>query len=308
MTHRTPFWVVLIAGLLLAAGPERVEPQEGDDGPPTRILLLASDDSTLHQRILSALERQLRGLDPVIARSVAGTAEGTRLVPAFDCARCLIVTSGVTALRDALDSSSSASILSIAIPEESFEQISASRGDPGRLSAIYMDVSLVDMLRVVDNRLRDVHSVGIVTFDGRYLERERARGHVPTGNPRLREYQAGRPGELVDVFEKAGRENQVLLALPHPEIYNRDTIVRIMLTTYRTGTPMIGYSEAMNHAGALMSVFASPEILGEDAGQTIATALINGRWDPLHRHTARFNVIVNQQVARSLRIQWRNGP
>ncbi|OOG27240.1 hypothetical protein B1C78_04305 [Thioalkalivibrio denitrificans] len=296
----------MLAGLLPASGPSQAEPQVPVE---TRwhVLLLASDNTPLHQRVLSALESQLRGSDAITARAVADTPEATRLVAAFDCSGCLIVTSGVAALQTTLDTTVDAELLSIAIPKERFEQIGASRGDPPRLSAIYMDVSLADMLQVVDLRLHGVETVGIITADGNHLERERLRGDLPAGTSRFREYRAGGESELVAVFEQAARETDAILALPHPQIYNRDTIVRIMLTTYRIGTPLIGYSEGLNRAGALMSVFATPEMLGEDAGRVIATAVGEGEWRPLRRHTVRYNVVINRQVAHSMRIRFKDG-
>lgn len=277
--------------------------------PPQRLLILASDDGTSHQRVLFALERQIAGSGLRWVRAVADTPEAMELFAGFDCPECLIVSSGVAALRFALEHSRQAALLSIAIPEESFEQIMASRTDASRVSAIYMDLSLRRMISLVQERLPGIQTLGIVSSDGRYLERERARGHVPDSwNGRLYEYHARRQDDMVDTFNQAGREVEAILALPDPVIYNRDTIVRIMLTTYRTGTPLIGYSESMSRAGALMSVFASPEILGEEAGALIVTALGEGRWGRIRRHTERYTVTVNNQVARSLRIRINGTP
>lgn len=305
MTHRFFRWLAGLLGLmLLPAAP--VFAQEGEAPPIQRVLMLASDDSALHQRVLTAMELRLRGVEFVRARSIAGTPASRRDLIAFDCGECLIVASGTEALRMALDHSREANLLAIAIPEDTFERMIADRAYPSRASAIYMDVALNDMARAISDRL-DARTVAVITGDGLYLERERRRGHATTA-VRFVEYPVSQEADLIPVFQQAAREAEAILALPDPRIYNRDTIVRIMLTTYRTGTPLIGYSEAMNRAGALMSVFATPEMLGQDAAQEVATAVYRGEWQSLRRHTREFTVAVNRQVARSLRITVREAP
>jgi putative tryptophan/tyrosine transport system substrate-binding protein len=302
----TGLWLLLLAaGPAAAAGAASTEGAEG----PARLLMLASDEGTLHQRVLVALEHQIGDSPLPRAQAVADTPEARALVAAFDCTGCLIVTSGVAALRYALAHSRRAAVLAITVPEDTFERITNSQVDDWRISAIYMDISLERMVALIHERLPDVQAVGIVSGDGRYLERERARGDLPDArHGRLLEYHAGRENDMVDVFRQAGRETQAILAIPDPSIYNRDTIVRIMLTTYRTGTPLIGYSESMNRAGALMSVFASPEMLGEEAGRMISAALQEGRWRAVRQHTERHTVVINQQVARSLGIRPKESP
>lgn len=297
--------------LLLAAGPAAAAGAASAGGPesPARLLMLASDEGTLHQRVLVALERQISDSPLPRAQAVADTPEGRALVATFDCAGCLIVTSGVAALRFALTHSRRAEVLAITVPEDAFERITNSQVDDRRISAIYMDISLERMVALIHERLPDVQAVGIVSGDGRYLERERARGDLPDArHGRLLEYHAGRESDMVEVFRRAGHETQAILAIPDPSIYNRDTIVRIMLTTYRAGIPLIGYSESMNRAGALMSVFASPEMLGEEAGRMIAAAFEEGRWRAVRQHTERHTVVINQQVARSLGIRLKVSP
>jgi putative tryptophan/tyrosine transport system substrate-binding protein len=305
-------WIVLgLWLLLLATGPAAAAGAASAGGPesPARLLMLASDEGTLHQRVLVALERQIGDSPLPRERAVADTPEGRALVAAFDCGDCLIVTSGVAALRFALTHSRRAEVLAITVPEDTFERITNSQVDDWRISAIYMDVSLERMIALIHERLPDVQAVGIVSGDGRYLERERARGDLPDAQyGRLLEYHAGRESDMVDVFRRAGHETEAILAIPDPSIYNRDTIVRIMLTTYRTGTPLIGYSESMNRAGALMSVFASPEMLGEEAGRMITAAFREGRWRSVRHHTERHTVVINQQVARSLGIRVKDSP
>lgn len=310
---RTRPGVALLIGCLILAVWQTVLPgdsrAEAIHQAPDRILMLASDDGTVHQRVLTALQRQIASSPVVLSQAVASTPRGKQQLDVFDCDGCLVVTSGVVALHTALERVRRARILAIAIPEESFQRIMSARSGAVSVSAIYMDVSLERMVTLIDERLQNIESVGIISGDGQYLERERERDHLPPDNVMaLKEYNTAAQADVVKVFQQASRENQAILAIPDPRVYNRDTIVGIMLTTYRSGTPLIGYSEALNRAGALMSVFSTPEMLGEEAGQQIASALAVGSWQPMARHTDRYIVAINQQVARSLRIRVKESP
>jgi len=305
--------IALLIGCLILAVCQSLLPgevrAETTDQSPDRILMLASDDGSLHQRVLTALQRQIASSPVVLSQAVVSTPRGNQQLDTFDCDGCLVVTSGVVALHTALERVKRARILAIAIPEESFQRIMSARSGAVSVSAIYMDVSLERMVSLINERLMNIESVGIISGDGQYLEREHERDHLPPKNVMaLKEYNAAAQTDVVKVFQQASRENQAILAIPDPRVYNRDTIVGIMLTTYRSGTPLIGYSEALNRAGALMSVFSSPEMLGEEAGQHIADALATGSWQPTERHTERYIVAINQQVARSLRIRVQESP
>ncbi|MFN2349765.1 MAG: hypothetical protein ABR558_09390, partial [Thioalkalivibrio sp.] len=265
LATRTRPGVALLIGCLILAVWQTVLPgdarAETADQMPDRILMLASDDGSLHQRVLTAMQRQIAGSPIVLSQAVAATPRGDQQLEVFDCEGCLVVTSGVVALDTALDRIRRARILAIAIPEESFERIMTAQSSPASVSAIYMDVALERMVSIIHERLVGIESIGIISGDGQYLQREHGRGHLPPDNlMALKEYNAAAQTDVVKAFQQASRENQVILAIPDPRVYNRDTIVGIMLTTYRSGTPLIGYSEALNRAGALVSVFSSPEM------------------------------------------------
>lgn len=299
--HTIRLWFALLITFGLVAI-EQARALTAPEAAPVRVLMVASDPGMLHERVLTAMARQLREVSVIRSRALADAPDIMSQLRSFDCRDCLIVTSGVIALRMVLEQTREARILAITVPEETFERLAYAAGDPARVSAVYMDVALNDMLAVIRERLQDIRDVALISHDGLYLQRERDRGHRPDGNPRLHEYRVDDESELVEVFRQASTDAQAILAVPNPRIYNRDTMVRIMLTTYRTATPLIGYSEAMNRAGALISVFASPEMLGEDAGQLIARSLMEDRWLQVRRHTALFSVTVNRQVSRSLGI------
>jgi putative ABC transport system substrate-binding protein len=99
------------------------------------------------------------------------------------------------------------------------------------------------------------------------------------------------------------QSSDLLLALPNPDIFNRKTLFNILLSSYHSRVPMIGFSAAYVKSGALAAVFTSPDDMGRDVAETVVDHLLSGRKAlPPPRHPARFTVAINPQVARSLDI------
>jgi len=109
--------------------------------------------------------------------------------------------------------------------------------------------------------------------------------------------------ELAVTFEKAVRDSDTILALADPLIYNRQTVKNILLTSYRSRRPIIGYSESFIDAGAIAGIFTSPESVGDSVSMIISDYLQNGRkFRKAIYHPMTFTVKTNRQVARSLEI------
>ncbi|GAB4300121.1 MAG: hypothetical protein Kow0096_19950 [Thiohalomonadaceae bacterium] len=109
--------------------------------------------------------------------------------------------------------------------------------------------------------------------------------------------------ELTAAMAQVIRPSGVLLALPDPVVVNADTARTLIMTAYHQGVALVGYSQALAKAGALMAVHSTPEQFGQDAGEMIWGALASRpvRLPPA-RHPSHFTVSVNYQVARALEL------
>lgn len=107
---------------------------------------------------------------------------------------------------------------------------------------------------------------------------------------------------LNDALNSVLKESQALLALPDAEVYNNSTVRNILLATYRSGAPLIGFSQGYVKAGALCAVYSTPAQL---AAQTAALVekFAETRALPPPQYPQEFEVGVNEQVARSLGVR-----
>lgn len=99
----------------------------------------------------------------------------------------------------------------------------------------------------------------------------------------------------------------LLITLPDPVVVNEGSIKTLMLGAYHGNLPLLGYSQAMVKAGALMAIHTTPEQFGRYSGELIASGFWNNpnpsgvRFQPRY-----FEVSVNYQVARALAIDLPN--
>lgn len=93
--------------------------------------------------------------------------------------------------------------------------------------------------------------------------------------------------------------NSVLLALPDPYIYNKNTAKNIILTAYHKNIPIIAYSQAFAKAGALISLYSS---FDDIANQTIKVLKKNNLSNEKIFYPELFSIEINNSVARSLDI------
>ena len=121
---------------------------------------------------------------------------------------------------------------------------------------------------------------------------------------KLNRYKLGDTNtELLAIVRQLVDKNDALLMLPEQSIYNRDTLKGILLTTYRSRTPVISYSPGHVKSGALAAIYSSPENIGLHLAN-----LINQH----HKGKLNFNtktvyaqyysIAINQRVAHSLGI------
>lgn len=105
---------------------------------------------------------------------------------------------------------------------------------------------------------------------------------------------------MIPALDRLLQRSNLLLALPDPLTHNRNTVLPVLLTTYRARVPVLAYSEAYQQAGAVLALYSTvPQIVA----QVIETlrqlqdgkVLLNAQLSPRY-----FTVGINTSVARSL--------
>jgi putative ABC transport system substrate-binding protein len=151
------------------------------------------------------------------------------------------------------------------------------------------------------HQLLNLKSLGIINRSSLDLNKHQLK-ILENLDLRLDQNQLDSPNkDLLPTVRHLVRKSEALLMLPNQTIYNRDTLKGILLTTYRSRTPVISYSPGHVKSGALAAIYSSPA----DIGRHLAD-LINldnrGKLDKKNRviYAEYFSIAINQRVARSL--------
>ena len=194
-----------------------------------------------------------------------------------------------------------AAMLAVLIPREGYARLLnefPAQAKAGELSSIYLDQPLKRQLDLIAAVLPDTGSIGVL-YSSPPKELGTLRMLAKARKLEVIERSTASASSLHAALQELLQGSDVLLALPDLGIYNTSTIRNILLETYRSKVPLIGFSPAYVKAGALCAVFSTPEQIASQS-LVIIREFAETRVLPAAQYAKEFEVSVNEQVARSL--------
>ena len=163
-------------------------------------------------------------------------------------------------------------VLSVLVPRAAFEKTarhSGRLGDPRHFSAIYLDQPWARQFALIRHALPGRTKVGVLLPpNSTELAAALSAAAKAAGLVAIIEMVDGDADPLPEL-KRLLSESEVILAVPDPLIYNRNTVQSILLTTYRQQVPLLGFSASYVKAGAIAAVFSVPEQIGQQAAEVI---------------------------------------
>ena len=278
---------------------------------PAQIQVLLSETGGAYSELVTALERRLN------ARAVRPVELRVRQVPEGDAELAgllaeppaLVVPVGVRAAALVLRAAESTPTLSLLVPYDSYFTLlenatPAALQEPSLRSAIFLDQPLerqLDLLRLLLPKISRVGTLAGPNSSRRIAELQRL--SVQRGLQLAIESVSSGDNPVTALARLLDR-SEVLLALPDQSVFNRASLQAILLTTYRSDVPVLGFSRAYVNAGALAAVHSSAQQIGEQAGEWIAALANADRWRlGTPRYPDYYSLSVNTRVAQSLGIK-----
>jgi len=122
---------------------------------------------------------------------------------------------------------------------------------------------------------------------------------------KLDQYQLdGKGDKLLSTVRQLAKKNEALLMRPDQSIYNNDTLKGILLTSYRSRTPVISYSPGHVKSGALAAIYSSPADIGRHLADLINRYLMDTLdTDHMTVYPRYYSIAINQRVAYSLGLE-----
>lgn len=97
-------------------------------------------------------------------------------------------------------------------------------------------------------------------------------------------------------------KSDVLLALPDPAVFRNDTLLNILIASYRQRVPLVGYTESQVRSGAALGLYTRLTDVSRQLTDGLIAWLAGGRL-PAPAPAFRGAVAINAQVARSLDLE-----
>jgi ABC-type uncharacterized transport system substrate-binding protein len=271
-------------------------------------LLVLSDQAATYQQVADELRagiKSQRGSErvDVVSSEHVMTADD-QLLKNYD----LVITVGLAAARSVVARETTLPAipptLCLLIPRQAFERLTPRRGDgrPHRLSAVFIDQPLsrqLDLLRIaLPGRMRIGVVLGPTSAELAKDLREGARERdVAVDIAEIAESAA-----IYSALQRVLPASDALLALPDPVVFNASTAYGMMLTSYRAQVPVIGFSEGLVKAGALLGLYSTASQVARQGAEIAGRFLTGDAALPAPQYPRYFAVSVNHTVARSLGI------
>lgn len=263
-----------------------------------RLAVVLSDDSAPYQEFFQVVHAHLDGSGHEVSRIYTADLTAASVKDAR-----VTVAVGVRAAKSVAALPVSTPVLAVLVPREWYLKGGRAQleGAGRSVSAIYVDQPFERLARLIRLAFPEAKRVGVLlgAEQGALVKELEAelraqRLGLVRGTP-----EAG--DRLITPLEDVLAESDLLLALPDPLVFNRNTAQSLFLTTYRHRVPVLGYSRSMTRAGALVSLHTSPAEAGRQAAEWLGTALqeTTPRLPPAD-FPAYFSVSANEQVGRSL--------
>lgn len=235
-------------------------------GHASSVLLLASRTGGAYEGVIEAIKTEVGRSADLRVQYLTGNFANWKLAEPTS----LVVTIGVDAAIAAIQRTEpGTTILCVLIPRIAFEALSGGKKDNRKISAIYLDTPPHRQLELIRLLLPQARNVATVLGNVSIMDKETLHAAARDRGLTLKSDFAQRDSELYPTLKTVLANADVFLAIPDPMVINASTAQNVLITAFRSQIPVIGFSANYVRAGALASVYSSPQQIGVEAGQLI---------------------------------------
>lgn len=262
------------------------------------IAVVLSDSGGAYEEVADEIRRQLEPAVKVSVHNTAGVDGLSGEKPQY------LVAVGAKAALAVANSPLRIPLLVTLVPRTAYERLAVERkrdGQTGSMSAVLLDQPFSRQLDLIRLAMPGAKRIGLLMGPETQPRYQAMQSTALERQLRLNALQVERESEIFPALQKLLHESDLILAMPEPSIFNAGTIQMILLSTYRQRLPLVGFSAAYTRAGAVMSLFSTPQQIGRQAADMLRAAMAGGRLPP-PQPPNDYLVSINPHVARSLGI------
>ena len=210
----------------------------------------------------------------------------------------IIITLGSKAFSKVWNLVNNESIFSLLVSQEKIRRVLAESKNTNKLSGLYLEQSIARQVELAQHLIPGIRSIGFLTTPDNKPALDRQLEAIKS-QLSFDIKQVNDQSSLASSLSYLVRNNELLIALSEPKIYNRSSLKNILLSSYRNNVPLIGLNKAFVDAGSLAAVYSDIEQFSKETTEIMSTAS-RSRSLPDINYSKYFNIAINQKVARSL--------
>lgn len=263
-------------------------------GPQVAVLMRTDDNA--HVQAFAAIRDTLRAAAPEM--------EITRVdISAIDEGKLkesrIIVSLGSFAARVAAERKLPQPVIHSLLPESAWLALPARVHGAADATAIVLDQPAERQIALIRQALPEWRRIALLAGPEASPRRQQLAGAARNAQLEVREATVDAEGDLYPAMQRVLSEPAVLIVTPDARIFNSYTVQNVLLTAYRHRSPVLGFSAAYVHAGALLALYSTPAQIGRQTAELVMR-LGSGRPMPPVQAPQYFQVATNLNVARSL--------
>ena len=261
---------------------------------PLSIVAILSENGGPYAEFSDALAENLQGSDTIFKK-----IDSTQPLPEAK----LIIAVGMKAATVAANTNAKY-ILNVMITKSGHSKLLTElpkRETANSYTSIYLDQPIERQLSLIASAFPDRKRLGVMFDNATLNELHQIKKLLAEYGFELYAKEAPNTEAMFDTLQNVLQHSDVMLALPAPTIYNSATLRNILVSTYQSHTPLVGFSAGYVKAGAICAVFSTPKQLATQTNSIIRKLLETNTLPP-SQHPAFFDIAVNERVAQSMGI------
>jgi len=210
----------------------------------------------------------------------------------------LLIAIGSATTKTLLDAKIDLPILSTLIPRHVFKSLKQTYKNKKNWSGLFINQPISRQFHLISAVIGKNKKTAVLL--GPYTKDLSQPLKEVSANISIREIEISE--QVPEALNSLNKSFDVLLTIPDPVIYNRNTLRQILLSSYRNKLPLIGFSQAYVKAGAVAAIYSKPEQISDQISRIVKQYFMLNEFENLEYYPDDFSVALNKKIARSLGI------
>jgi ABC-type uncharacterized transport system substrate-binding protein len=269
-----------------------------------QLLVVVSDGADVYGDVAKDVARRVRADDRTAQVDTIGAREAATIDAERMRRYALVVTVGLDAARTVMSLATSSAprppVLALLVPREAFGDIAKSVGVERRVCAIFIEQPLARQLDLVALALPRKPRVGVLLGPSSAGLAQELDDAARTAGVDLTRAQANDARAVYPALQQVLLQSDVLLAIPDAVAVNAATIRSVLVASHYAKVPVVGFSQALVDAGALLAVYSTPQQYARQAAEIALDVLVRNAPLPPPQFPRYFTVGVNFLTAHAI--------